>query len=72
MIGVELIDETGAPMPGPRMANIFEYIKDRGILMGKGGIKGNVFRIKPPMCITKENVDQTVEVMAEALKTVKN
>ncbi|KAE9553144.1 hypothetical protein FO519_003661 [Halicephalobus sp. NKZ332] len=72
MIGVELIDESGAPMPAPRMANIFEYIKDQGVLMGKGGLKGNVFRIKPPMCITKADVDQTVQVISDALKNVKN
>jgi alanine-glyoxylate transaminase/(R)-3-amino-2-methylpropionate-pyruvate transaminase len=72
MIGAELIDENGAKMPAQRMANIFEYIKDKGVLTGKGGRFGNVLRIKPPMCITKKDVDQAVDVIAEAIKTVKS
>lgn len=72
MIGVELIDENGAKMPPSRMANIFEFIKERGVLTGKGGRFGNVLRIKPPMCITTSDVDQAVDTIAEAIKTVKN
>uniref|UniRef100_A0A7E4V024 Alanine--glyoxylate aminotransferase 2, mitochondrial n=1 Tax=Panagrellus redivivus TaxID=6233 RepID=A0A7E4V024_PANRE len=71
MIGVEMVDESGAPMPSTRMCDIFEYTKDKGVLVGKGGPKGNVFRIKPPMCITKADVDQCVSVIAEAIKACK-
>lgn len=38
------------------------------LLIGKGGLNGNVFRIKPPMCITKEDADFTLEVMRSAIK----
>uniref|UniRef100_A0AC35TYP3 Alanine--glyoxylate aminotransferase 2, mitochondrial n=1 Tax=Rhabditophanes sp. KR3021 TaxID=114890 RepID=A0AC35TYP3_9BILA len=68
MIGFEMIDEEGKFLPSDRSAAIFEDIKDQGVLVGKGGAKGNVLRIKPPMCINKQNVDQCVDAIASALK----
>jgi alanine-glyoxylate transaminase/(R)-3-amino-2-methylpropionate-pyruvate transaminase len=72
MIGVELVDpETGKELSKERVADIFEAIKDRAVLCGKGGLHGNVLRIKPPMCITKKDVDQAVQVIADVLKQFK-
>ena len=45
----------------------FERMKDMGLLIGKGGLLGNVFRIKPPMCITQNDADFMLEVMDVAL-----
>ena len=37
---------------------------------GKGGHWGQVFRIKPPMCITKEDAELTAHVLEEAIAAV--
>lgn len=45
MIGVELIAdvETKEPMAVEQVLDIFEDIKDMGVLIGKGGVHGNVW-----------------------------
>ena len=37
------------------------------LLVGKGGLSGNVLRIKPPLCITAADVDFALAVLDEAL-----
>lgn len=44
-----------------------ERCKDAGLLLGHGGLYGNVLRIKPPMCITKPDVDFLLGVMDQGL-----
>jgi alanine-glyoxylate transaminase/(R)-3-amino-2-methylpropionate-pyruvate transaminase len=44
-----------------------EQMKERGVLIGKGGLYGNTLRIKPPMCITKDDADYLVATMDEVL-----
>jgi alanine-glyoxylate transaminase / (R)-3-amino-2-methylpropionate-pyruvate transaminase len=36
-----------------------------GILIGRGSAVGNVFRLQPPMCITREDVDTVISVLEE-------
>ena len=70
MIGVEFIDEDGKPMNKTRMGDLFEETKKHGVLFGKGGIDGNVLRIKPPMCITTQDADQAVDAIQKAIKKI--
>lgn len=49
------------------LAEAFERMKDAGVLMGKGGLHGNVFRIKPPMCFSYADADFLADVMDDAL-----
>ncbi|PIK61802.1 hypothetical protein BSL78_01257 [Apostichopus japonicus] len=69
MIGVELVEnkETRQPLALEKTAAIFETIKDLGVLIGLKGTALNVFDIKPPMIITKEDADFTVDVIREAI-----
>ena len=68
MMGVELVRDRQSKEPADtETADVMELAKDRGLLMGKGGLFGNTLRIKPPMCFTRENVDFTIEVLDIAL-----
>merc|ERR1719367_1661766 len=70
MIGVEMVNDKAsrAPLSAEKMMNIWEDCKDMGLLLGKGGINGNIFRIKPPMCITKQDADFAMSVFRLALE----
>ena len=72
MIGIEMVaDKTSkTPLPGDKMMDVWELTKEAGVLLGKGGYYGNVFRIKPPMCITKEDVDFTVDALEQAVRKI--
>jgi len=68
MLGVELVRDRGTKEPANTEAvALLEIAKERGLLLGKGGFFGNVLRIKPPMCITREDVDFALEVLDDAL-----
>ena len=54
-------------MPVEKVGEIWETTKNMGVLIGKGGLYGNVFRIKPPMCITKDDANFCIHVLREAL-----
>lgn len=71
MIGVELVKDRGTKEPAKDACTlVFERAKDLGLLIGKGGLYGNVLRIKPPMCITRKDVDFILEVLDIALEEV--
>ncbi|XP_022618585.1 alanine--glyoxylate aminotransferase 2, mitochondrial-like [Seriola dumerili] len=68
-IGVEMVKDKASrdPLPPEVMSELFEDIKDMGVLIGKGGVYGQTFRIQPPMCITKEDADFFVAVFNKAI-----
>ncbi len=71
MLGVELVKDRSTREPAPaETAQLLEEARSRGILLGKGGLYGNVLRIKPPMCITLEDADFTVAVLDESLRAM--
>lgn len=69
MVGVEIASADKTPL-AQETAQIVETMREDGIVIGKGGLWGSVLRIKPPMCITKENVDTTLKSMTKALEKV--
>ncbi|NNG00813.1 MAG: aminotransferase class III-fold pyridoxal phosphate-dependent enzyme [Desulfobacteraceae bacterium] len=71
MTGIELVTDRKAKTPATQAcAQVFERAKDLGLLIGKGGFFGNVLRIKPPMCITRADIDFMIEVLDLSLSEV--
>lgn len=73
MIAIEMVEDkaTKTPLAADRMGQIWESAKDMKVLLGKGGLVGNIFRIKPPMCISRQDADFALEVFREAVKNCK-
>ena len=65
MQGVELVREQKEPAV-EEILKVFEATKRRGLLIGKGGLYGNVIRIAPPLNIGKADVDEAVRILNEA------
>jgi alanine-glyoxylate transaminase/(R)-3-amino-2-methylpropionate-pyruvate transaminase len=72
MLGVELVRDRETKEPASTVAAaVLELCKERGLLVGKGGLYGNVLRIKPPMCLTKDDADFLVDCLDEVLEVVR-
>ncbi len=69
MLGVEIANSNKDPLVA-ETNKIIEDLKDNGIIIGKGGIFGNVLRIKPPMIITKANVDTFMQQLQKTLSKI--
>ena len=56
MIGIELVKDRTTKAPAKEeTARVLEIAREHGVLIGKGGLDGNVIRLKPPMCITMDD-----------------
>ncbi len=72
MLGVELVKDAATKEPSPEAANqLLEACKDRGLLVGKGGLYGNVLRLAPPLVITEEDAGRAIETIDAALGEVR-
>jgi len=71
MLGMELVrDRTTKEPAKAETLELLERTREMGVLVGKGGLDGNVIRIKPPMCITAADADFAIDVLDRALSAV--
>ena len=67
MQGIELVKDRQTKEPAPQQtAAVMEAAKDRGLIIGKGGLLGNVLRISPALNVTKADADQAADLLDQA------
>ena len=64
MQGIELVKNRQTKEPAPdAVLKVFEQTKREGVLIGKGGLYGNVIRTGMMLNSTKDNVDELVQAL---------
>ncbi|XP_044242956.2 alanine--glyoxylate aminotransferase 2, mitochondrial isoform X3 [Ursus arctos] len=69
MIGIEMVKDKVScePLSREEVGEIHDNCKRMGLLIGRGGIFAQTFRIAPSLCISKPDVHFAVEVFRSAL-----
>jgi 4-aminobutyrate aminotransferase / (S)-3-amino-2-methylpropionate transaminase / 5-aminovalerate transaminase len=66
MIGVELVTGENWESAAAQADSIRESCLKKGVLIGVGGTYGNVLRIQPPLVISRRQIDDAMEALAES------
>ena len=70
MLAMETV-HPGSLDPAPELATeLSERCKKAGLLVGKGGLYGNVLRIAPPMTVTAEEIETGLSVMIDSIASM--
>jgi 4-aminobutyrate aminotransferase len=69
MQAIELVKDRKTKEHDPDLTNrLMDRARENGLLVGKGGIAGNVIRMSPPLNITKNDVDQAIGILDKSLE----
>jgi 4-aminobutyrate aminotransferase-like enzyme len=70
MLGIELVKDAARTPASAEANGVREACLRRGVLIGVGGVHGNVLRIQPPLVISSDELDRALGIVAEALSEV--
>lgn len=71
MIGIEMVADGASKEPAPALAGrVMEACRERGMLIGKGGLYGNALRLSPPLTITEDDAARAIETLEVAFGEV--
>lgn len=69
-VGVELVTDRGSRRPDAELAAAaVSRLRDRGVLVGRGGRHGNVLKLSPPLVIDRRDLDAGITHVLEVLDT---
>jgi 4-aminobutyrate aminotransferase len=71
LIGIELVTDGESKAPDAAAASrVMEACEEKGLLVGRGGLYGNVLRLSPPLIITEDDAARAVETLDVAFGEV--
>lgn len=71
MQALELVEDRESKAPAPKRTKaLLENARRNGLLIGGGGLYGNVIRISPPMNIAMADVDEFLRLLGKSLERV--
>ena len=69
MLGIEFVGPGREPDPEAAL-RFLEACRERGLLVGKGGLRANTIRVSPPLIVTREAAEEAAGILEEALAEV--
>jgi len=69
MQALEFVGENKTP-DSTMVNNLFEEMRKEKVLIGKGGLYGNVVRIAPPLNITRSEVSDFLKCLDNSLSRI--
>jgi 4-aminobutyrate aminotransferase-like enzyme len=73
MQALELVKDRKTKEPAPEAtAQVMERAKANGLLIGKGGLYGNVLRLSPMLNISKADVDEGMRLLDKSFSEARN
>jgi len=67
MIGIELVAADGHTPDEAAAGKVLEAARERGLLIGKGGLHGNCLRLAPPLTLTEDEAREGLALLDDAL-----
>jgi 4-aminobutyrate aminotransferase len=72
MQALELVKDRATKEPAAEATSqLLERARENGLLIGKGGMYGNVIRLSPMLNITKPDVDEAIRILDTSLSEVR-
>ena len=72
VMGLEFVKDQKTRAPAPELIKpVIDTCANRGLLVGSVGMYGNVIRVAPPLVITQAEADESLDIMAGVLKTLR-
>ena len=70
MFAVDLVDPATKKASPPLAARVLEATKERGLLIGKGGLYGHTLRMAPPLTLSEAEAKEGLTILTDALNAV--
>ena len=73
LLGIELVKDKLSKEHAPgAVLQLLELSRNAGLLLGKGGLRGNVVRIAPPLSISKSQCEDIIRILDQSFAVIDN